>query len=44
MPVEIWVSFTTGGVDRALPLALVLAVIAVVALVLLRRLGTSPWE
>jgi len=44
MPVEIWVSFTTGGVESALPLALVLALIAVVALVLLRRLGTSPWE
>jgi molybdate/tungstate transport system permease protein len=44
MPVEIWVSFTTLGLDRAFPLAVILVGIAVATLVVLNALGTNPLE
>lgn len=44
MPVEIWVSFTTGGLHGALPVAVVLVVVAVAALVVLQVLGRTPVE
>ncbi|MFD1512862.1 ABC transporter permease [Halomarina rubra] len=43
MPVQIWVSFTTLGLDAAFPVAVVLVGVAVVTLVVLDRLGTTPW-
>jgi molybdate/tungstate transport system permease protein len=44
MPVQIWVSFTTLGLDRAFPVAVVLLGIAVATLVVLDALGTNPLE
>ncbi|WP_336023789.1 ABC transporter permease [Halobellus salinisoli] len=42
MPVQIWVSFTTLGLEDAFPIAVVLLGIAVAALVLLTTLGGDP--
>lgn len=44
MPVQIWVSFTTLGVENAFPVAVVLVGLAVAALVVLNVLGTNPLE
>ncbi|WP_435184600.1 ABC transporter permease subunit [Halobellus sp. EA9] len=44
MPVQIWVSFTTLGLDRAFPTAVVLVAIAVATLVVLNALGRNPLE
>ncbi|WP_323174622.1 ABC transporter permease subunit [Natrialba sp. PRR66] len=44
MPVQIWVSFTTMGLDNAFPLAVILVGIAVATLVVLNALGTNPLE
>ncbi|WP_435348112.1 ABC transporter permease [Haloarchaeobius sp. HRN-SO-5] len=44
MPVEIWVSFTTLGLDSAFPVAVVLVGVAVATLVVLNALGTNPLE
>ncbi|MFB6178728.1 MAG: ABC transporter permease [Halorientalis sp.] len=44
MPVQIWVSFTTLGLDNAFPVAVVLVVVAVAALVVLDVLGSNPVE
>jgi len=44
MPVQIWVSFTTLGLDNAFPVAVVLVGIAVVTLVVLNTLGSNPFE
>ncbi|WP_373189646.1 ABC transporter permease [Halolamina sp.] len=44
MPVQIWVSFTTLGLDNAFPVAVVLVGIAVATLVVLNALGTNPLE
>lgn len=44
MPVQIWVSFTTLGLERAFPIAVVLVGIAVATLVVLAALGTDPLE
>jgi molybdate/tungstate transport system permease protein len=43
MPVQIWVAFTTLGLDQAFPIAALLALISIAALVILNALGTSPW-
>ncbi|MFB6129224.1 MAG: molybdate ABC transporter permease subunit [Salinigranum sp.] len=42
MPVQIWVSFTTLGTDRAFPVAVVLVGVAVATLVVLNALGSNP--
>jgi molybdate/tungstate transport system permease protein len=44
MPVQIWVSFTTLGLDEAFPVAVVLVGVAVATLVVLNALGTTPLE
>lgn len=44
MPVEIWVSFTTRGLESTFPIAVVLIAVSVLALVLLNILGTIPLE
>ncbi|WP_232701663.1 ABC transporter permease [Halobacterium wangiae] len=44
MPVQIWVSFTTLGLENAFPVAVILVGIAVGTLVVLDRLGTNPLE
>ena len=42
MPVEIWVSFTTLGLDAAFPVAVVLVCVAVATIVVLNDLGRRP--
>ncbi|ELZ17041.1 ABC transporter permease [Natrinema limicola] len=44
MPVQIWVSFTTLGLENAFPVAVILVGIAVATLVVLNVLGTNPLE
>jgi molybdate/tungstate transport system permease protein len=44
MPVQIWVSFVSRGLDAAYPVAILLVGIAVVALVVLHTVASSPWE
>lgn len=44
MPVEIWTSFTTRGLDAAFPIAVVLVGVSVTALVLMNVLGTRPLD
>jgi molybdate/tungstate transport system permease protein len=44
MPVQIWVSFTTMGLENAFPVAIILLGIAIAALVVLNVLGANPLE
>lgn len=44
MPVEIWVSFTTRGLDAAFSLAVVLLIVSVGTLLALHLLDTEPLE
>ncbi len=44
MPVQIWVSFTTLGLDAAFPVAVILLGVAVATLVVLNVLGSNPLE
>jgi molybdate/tungstate transport system permease protein len=44
MPIQIWVSFTTLGIENALPVATLLVGIAIVVLAVLGSLGANPWE
>jgi molybdate/tungstate transport system permease protein len=44
MPVQIWVSFTTRGLESAFPVAVVLVGVAVATLVALMALGSNPLE
>lgn len=44
MPVQIWVAFTTAGLERAFPVAAVLVTVSICALALLDALGSNPWE
>ncbi|MDS0296258.1 ABC transporter permease [Halogeometricum luteum] len=44
MPVQIWVSFSTLGLENAFPVAVVLLGVAVATLVALNALGTNPLE
>ncbi len=44
MPVEIWVSFTTLGLDAAFPIAVILVCVAVATIVVLNALGRYPLE
>ena len=44
MPVEIWTSFISLGLDAAYPVAIVLLLISVTALVILNTVAANPWE
>ena len=44
LPVEIWVSFVSLGLDSAYPVAIILVVIAVLALLVLTTVASNPWE
>lgn len=44
LPVEIWVSFSTLGLDEAFPVAVVLVGVAVVTLVVVHVLGRTPLD
>jgi molybdate/tungstate transport system permease protein len=44
MPVQIWVSFSTLGLQEAFPMAVVLLGVAVATLVVINTLGTTPLE
>lgn len=44
MPVQIWISFTTLGLENAFPVAVILVGIAVATLVILNVLGSNPLE
>jgi molybdate/tungstate transport system permease protein len=44
MPVQIWVSFVSLGLDDAYPVAILLVVIAVAALAILNTVASNPWE
>jgi len=44
LPVQIWVSFTTLGLDNAFPVAVVLVSVAVATITVLNALGTNPLE
>jgi molybdate/tungstate transport system permease protein len=44
MPVQIWVSFVSLGLDAAYPVAIVLVVVSVAALVILNTAASNPWE
>jgi molybdate/tungstate transport system permease protein len=43
MPVQIWVSFVSLGLERAYPVAILLVVIALVALAVLHTAASNPW-
>jgi molybdate/tungstate transport system permease protein len=44
MPVEIWVSFQSLGLAHAYPVAILLVVIAVAALLVLNTVASNPWR
>jgi molybdate/tungstate transport system permease protein len=42
LPVQVWVSFTTGGTDAAFPVAVVLLVVSLAVLAVVTALGSLP--
>jgi len=44
MPVQIWVSFISLGLDAAYPVAIVLVVVSVLALIVLNTAASNPWQ
>lgn len=44
MPVEIWTSFVSLGLDNAYPIAILLVGIAVVSLLILNTVASNPWK
>jgi len=44
MPVEIWVSFVSTGLEGAYPVAILLVVVSVLALVVLHTVAANPWR
>ena len=44
MPVEIWVSFVSLGLDSAYPVAILLVAISVAALLVLNTVARNPWR
>lgn len=44
LPVEIWDAFRAVGLEAALPVAVLLVFVAVLTIVAVTALGTSPWE
>jgi molybdate/tungstate transport system permease protein len=43
MPVQIWVSFVSLGLDNAYPVAILLVVVAVASLGILNTIASNPW-
>lgn len=44
MPVQIWVSFVSLGLDNAYPVAILLILLAVVVLAVINTVASNPWE
>jgi molybdate/tungstate transport system permease protein len=44
MPVQIWVSFVSRGLDAAYPVAILLVLVSVLVLVVLNTAASNPWE
>ena len=44
LPVQIWVAFSSLGLDSAFPIAAVLVLLSIVVLVILNRLGSTFWR
>ncbi|AZH26469.1 ABC transporter permease [Haloplanus aerogenes] len=44
MPVQIWVSFVSLGLDAAYPVAIVLVAVSVLALAILHTVASNPWQ
>jgi molybdate/tungstate transport system permease protein len=44
LPVQIWASFVADGLDVAFGLAALLLALSVVVLVVVTRLGATPWR
>lgn len=44
MPVQIWVSFVSLGLDNAYPIVILLVCISVLALVVLNTIASNPWK
>lgn len=44
MPVQIWVSYISTGLDSALPLAVILIVIAIGTLLIINIVGSNTWR
>ncbi|MEF8757617.1 MAG: ABC transporter permease [Halobacteriales archaeon] len=44
LPVQIWQSYNSMGLDAAMPVAVVLVVAAGVALLVINTVGTNPWR
>jgi molybdate/tungstate transport system permease protein len=44
MPVQIWVSFVSLGLDAAYPIAIVLVVVSALALTVLHTVASNPWQ
>jgi molybdate/tungstate transport system permease protein len=44
MPVQIWVSFVSLGLDAAYPVAIVLVVVSALALLVLDTVASNPWR
>jgi len=44
MPVQIWVSFVSLGLDAAYPVAIVLVVVSLLALTVLHTVASNPWQ
>lgn len=43
MPVQIWVSFVSAGVERAYPVAIILLAVALISLIVLHTIAHNPW-
>ncbi|MFC7203088.1 ABC transporter permease [Haloferax namakaokahaiae] len=43
LPVQIWVSFISLGLDNAYPVAIILVCISVLVLAVLNTIGSNPW-
>jgi len=44
LPIQIWVSFQSLGLDSAYPIAILLVVLALVALLILNTVAANPWN
>jgi molybdate/tungstate transport system permease protein len=44
MPVQIWVSFVSLGLEDAYPVAIILIVVSIAALAILNTVASNPWE
>jgi molybdate/tungstate transport system permease protein len=44
LPVQIWVSFISLGLENAYPVAILLVILSVVALAIINTIAANPWE